>query len=206
MPFCRVNKAKLYYEGHGPKDQTPLVFIHGLSLTKIIDIDNSPHRVRIPQIEHFKTKRRIIVFDLCGFGQSDKPREKYSMKTFSEDLISLLNNLGIRKAIIVGYSMGGMVALRFVLDHPEMVDKLILISTTASMQLPYWKRMLVPLWARFQMRELPANLIKPRYVLSSCFSAVANFDVVSELPRIHVQTLIIHVKKNNLSRFTEQSA
>jgi pimeloyl-ACP methyl ester carboxylesterase len=116
------------------------------------------------------------------------------MKAFSEDLFSLLKNLGIQKAIIVGYSMGGMVALRFVLDHPEMVDKIVLISTTASMHLPYWKRMLVPLWTRFQMRKLPANLITPRYVLSSCFSAVANFNVVSELPRIQLQTLIIQAE------------
>ncbi len=204
MPFSRVNDVKLYYEDYGSKDQTPLVFIHGFSLTKIIDIDNNPHRVWIPQIEHFKDRRRIIIFDLRGFGQSDKPREKYSMKTFSEDLFSLLKNLEIEKAIIVGYSMGGMVALRFVLNHQEMVDKLILISTTASMQNPYWKRkLLAPLWTRIQMRKLSANLITPRYIFPSCWSAIANFDVVSELPRIQVQTLIIHAEGETFFPLTQ---
>ncbi len=198
MSLSKVNDVRLYYEDHGPKDQVPLVFIHGFSLTEIIDIDNNPHKIWIPQIEHFKDRRRIIVFDLRGFGQSDKPREKYSMKTFSNDLFSLLNNLEIIKAIIVGYSMGGMVALRFVLDHPEMVDKLILISTTASMQLPYWRKLLLPLWFRIQMRKLPVNLITPRYIMPSCWSALANFDVASELPKIQVPTLIIHAEGETL--------
>jgi 3-oxoadipate enol-lactonase len=195
MPFSKVDGVRLYYEDYGPRDQTPLVFIHGFSLSNIMDIDNNPHKIWIPQIEHFKDRRRIIVFDLRGFGQSDKPREKYSMKTFSEDLFSLMKNLEIQKAIIIGYSMGGMVALRFVLDHQEMVDKLILISTTASMRLPYWKRKIfAPLWTRIQMRRLPANLITPKYIFPSCWSAISSFDAVSKLPRIQVQTLIIHAE------------
>jgi pimeloyl-ACP methyl ester carboxylesterase len=195
MPSSQVGGVRLYYEDHPGENQVPLVFIHGFSLTGIIDIDNNPHKVWIPQIEHFKDRRRIIVFDLRGFGQSDKPREKYSIKTFSEDLFSLLKNLQVEKATIVGYSMGGMVALRFVLDHQETVNKLILISTTASMQFPYWKRrVFAPLWTRVQMRKLPADLTTPRYIFPSCWSTIANFNVVSELPRIQVQTLIIHAE------------
>ena len=98
MPFSKVGDVRLYYEDHGPKNQPSLVFIHGFSLTKIIDIDNNPHKIWIPQIEHFRDRRRIIVFDLRGFGQSDKPAEKYSIKTFSEDLFSLLKNLEIKKS------------------------------------------------------------------------------------------------------------
>lgn len=196
MPFSKVDDVRLYYEDYGPKDQIPMIFLHGFSLTNIIDIDNNPHKIWNPQVEHFRDRRRIITCDLRGFGQSDKPRKKYCMETFSEDLFWLLRNLQIEKAIVVGFSMGGMVALRFVLDHQEMVDKLVLISTTASLQMPYWKRkLLAPLLTRVQMRKLPKDLITPKYIFPTCYSAIANFNVVSELRRIHVQTLIIHAER-----------
>jgi pimeloyl-ACP methyl ester carboxylesterase len=69
---------------------------------------------------------RVIVPDQIGFGKSGKPDINYSFELLAENTKKLLESLNIDKAIIVGHSMGGMLAARFALLYPEMVSKLIL--------------------------------------------------------------------------------
>jgi pimeloyl-ACP methyl ester carboxylesterase len=207
MPFCKINDIRLYYEDYDEKDQVPLIFLHGLM--------GSGESWRF-QVDHFKDKRRVIAFDLRGHGQSDKPLGKYSMKQFSEDLFSFVQELGIEKAVIAGHSMGGIIALRFALDHKEMVEKLILIDTGA--RTPLGKKLLVYVskiilrisyktfvkiylsgytfpkgYSKSKIGEAQERVLKtPKHVVDSCFSAVKEFDVTSDLGSIQVPTLIIH--------------
>jgi pimeloyl-ACP methyl ester carboxylesterase len=187
MPFCRVNEVKLYYEDHGPKDQTPLVFIHGA------DWRGKACLTWKPIVEHFRGDRRTIALDLRGHGQSDKPQGQYAIEELSEDFFSLMKTLEVEKAIVVGYSMGGMIALRFALDHQEMVERLILISTKHR-RLSLFKRLVHPIWLSFAMRKLPASS-PPKHVLRSHEYAGAKFDVTTDLQKIRVPTLIIHGSK-----------
>lgn len=208
MPFCNIDNISLYYEDYGTSDQVPLIFLHGVMASS---------QIWIPQVDHFKDKRRIVIFDLRGHGQSDKPHEKYSINQFSDDLYSFMNSLKIEKAIIAGYSMGGMTALRFILDHPEMVEKLILLDTTPKSSYSFGRR-LVFLVSQLAMsiayesfmkyyissvfrRDCPKSEIEkalervlknPKHVVRSCFSTIKDFDVLSELGNIQVPTLIIH--------------
>lgn len=205
MPFCRVNDVKLYYEDYGT--EAPLIFLHGLM--------GSSENWK-PQVDHLKDKRRVIAVDLRGHGQSDKPRGNYSIKRFSEDLFSFVKELGIENAVIAGHSMGGIIALRFALDHQEIVEKLILIDSGA--RTPFGKKLLVSVskiilqisykafvkiylsgytfpkdYSESKIREAQERVLKiPKYVVNSCFSAVKEFDVTSELGNIIVPTLIIH--------------
>lgn len=202
MPFCRVNDVKFYYEDHGTEG--PLIFLHGLM--------GSSENWK-SQVDYFKDKRRVIAVDLRGHGQSDKPRGNYSIKRFSEDLFSFVKELRIEKAVIAGYSMGGLIALRFALDHQEIVEKLILIDTGA--RTPLGRKLLVSAsqiilrisykaflkvylsfpknYSKSQIREAKERILKtPKHVVNSCFSAVKEFDVTSELSNILVPTLIIH--------------
>jgi 3-oxoadipate enol-lactonase len=205
MPFCRVNDLKLYYEDYGAK--APLIFLHGLM--------GSSENWK-PQVDYFKDRRRVIVVDLRGHGQSDKPQGKYSIKQFSEDVFSFMKDLGIEKAVIAGHSMGGTIALRFALDHKEMVEKLILIDTGA--RTPFGKKLLVSVskiilrisyktfvkiylsgytfskgYSKSKIEEARERVLKtPKHVVDSCFSTVKEFDVTSELGNIQVPTLIIH--------------
>jgi len=186
MPFSKVNDVRLYYEDYRGKNQIPLIFIHGSSWK------GKACSTWKPIVDHFRGERRTIAFDLRGHGQSDKPKGQYAIEQFSEDLFSLMKNLEVKKAIMIGYSMGGMIALRFVLDHQEMVDRLILISTKHR-RLSLFGRLFLPLWLSFAMRKyyLPANS-PPKHVLKSEVYACAKFDVTSELPKIMMPTLIIH--------------
>ena len=73
----------------------------------------------------------VIAPDIVGYGESDKPNAAYDRPYFSTWLKYLLSELQISKAHLVGLSQGGAIALQFTLDHPEMVDKLVLVDSGA---------------------------------------------------------------------------
>jgi len=110
--FIDVDGAKIHYEitGSGPT----LVLIHGFSLDS---------RLWEPQVKTFSENYQVLCYDLRGFGKSDLPTgDSFS---HSKDLKLLLDYLEISKAYILGLSLGGMVAIDFVLQYPEMADALI---------------------------------------------------------------------------------
>jgi pimeloyl-ACP methyl ester carboxylesterase len=69
---------------------------------------------------------RVIIPDQVGWGRSDKPIINYSFHLLANNTFLLLDTLGIHKVILVGHSMGGMLATRFAIMYPDLVDKLIL--------------------------------------------------------------------------------
>lgn len=110
--FAEVNETQLFYETAG--EDFPLVFIHG-GLTDSHMWDD--------QFEYFPRHFRVIRYDARGFGQSGIPRKPFYPH---KDLKALLDFLGIKKASILGLSMGGAFATDFTLEYPEMVRGLIL--------------------------------------------------------------------------------
>ncbi len=99
----------------------PLVFISG-TFTKLQSWNY--------QIDFFKDKMTVIAFDKRGEGKSSRPDYPYTMDMFVKDLKYLLDHLGIEKAVhLCGISMGGMIAQKFTLKHPDMVKTLILCAT-----------------------------------------------------------------------------
>jgi pimeloyl-ACP methyl ester carboxylesterase len=91
-----------------------------------------------PQIACLARTHRVVTFDQRGSGESDHPvpaageSDPYTIDTFAEDLCGVLDDLGIRRARILGLSMGGATALRFATRWPERVEGLVLASTMAS--------------------------------------------------------------------------
>jgi pimeloyl-ACP methyl ester carboxylesterase len=69
---------------------------------------------------------RVVVPDQLGFGKSDKPNIHYSFHQLARNTRQLLDTLGVKKAVVVGHSMGGMLATRFALLYPETTEKLVL--------------------------------------------------------------------------------
>jgi len=85
-----------------------------------------------PTREMLSKKHRTIIYDLRGHGFSDKsPDLDFSFDSFVADHLGLIEALDIKHSVLAGHSMGGMIAQHFTLAHPEMVDKLILVGTTA---------------------------------------------------------------------------
>ena len=105
--------VKLRYITAGEKGST-VVLLHGLNA-------NADLNWRLPgMIKTLAAAHRVVAIDFPGHGGSDKPEEDDAYgRQMSEDVALLLDHLKIDKAHIVGYSMGGMVALRFLADHPD---------------------------------------------------------------------------------------
>jgi pimeloyl-ACP methyl ester carboxylesterase len=78
---------------------------------------------------------RVVAPDMVGFGFSDRPGDvKYSLDTWANQAVGLMDTLGIRKAHLVGNSFGGAIALRIATKHPDRVGKLVLMG---SMGVPF---------------------------------------------------------------------
>ena len=116
--FAKVNGTRIYYEMTGEGDA--LVLIHS-GYTDLRLWDN--------QFELFGNYFKVIRFDIRGFGKSDKPSTPFS---FVEDLKELLNYLKVDKAHIVGISMGGSIAIDFTLQHPDLVEFLVLSGSSLN--------------------------------------------------------------------------
>jgi len=102
--------------GSGP----PLVLLHGFPL------DNGIWAPIVPRLEE---NFELILPNLRGFGGSTSNAREYSLSDMGEDVIFLLDHLGIEKALIAGHSMGGYIALACARSHPERILGLGLIST-----------------------------------------------------------------------------
>ncbi|MDX1672094.1 MAG: alpha/beta hydrolase [Balneolaceae bacterium] len=122
MPYIDVGGATLYYEDHGPKGET-IVFAHGLLYNT---------RMYEKQIEFFSDRYRCIVFDFRGHGNSEVTERGYDMDTLAEDTANLILNLQADPCHFVGFSMGGFVALRLALHHPNLLKSLVLVDTSAE--------------------------------------------------------------------------
>ncbi len=119
MPKILANGINIHYEIHGTGD--PVVLIGGLGADTFLWFRQTPELSKAFQ---------VIVFDNRGAGESDKPEEPYSIKMFADDTAGLLKALGIKRANIIGASLGGLIAEEFALSYPEMVNKLVLVSAS----------------------------------------------------------------------------
>jgi len=116
--YADLNGVKICYEIYG--EGYPLFLIHGFGAKKESWI------AQVPELsKHFK----VIRFDNRGAGKSDRPDGPYTMDVFADDINDLMECLGIDKANICGWSLGGMIVQNFVLKYPNRVNKVILINT-----------------------------------------------------------------------------
>lgn len=119
----KVNGVELYYERYG--DGEPIIFSHGWL---------EDCAVWKPHVEGLAKNNCVILYDLRGHGKSDKPTgEYYSVQTLADDLKYLMQALKLDKAILVGFSLGGMLSLVYTLQNPTKVSRLVLVGTTAKM-------------------------------------------------------------------------
>jgi 3-oxoadipate enol-lactonase len=107
-------------QGEGP----PIVFVHGLGATL-----NVWHAQRTALSKYY----RVIIYDRSGSGRSQRARESYSIDAWTEELAGLLDYLAIPSAVVVGHSLGSMVAQRFAGKYPDRTKALILAGGEAEL-------------------------------------------------------------------------
>src|SRR5258708_26043200 len=113
---CRANGIRQFYleAGAGP----PVILLHGFPETSFA------WRFQIPPLaRHY----RAIAPDLRGYGETDKPSKGYDKRAMANDVVALLETLGGERVALVGHDRGARVATRLVKDHPELVDRLVVM-------------------------------------------------------------------------------
>jgi pimeloyl-ACP methyl ester carboxylesterase len=118
--YAPVNGLKLYYEVHGSGE--PVVLLHGSFMTITSNWDG--------WIGELSKTRRVIAVELQGHGRTaDIPREPTSAH-HADDVAALLKYLKLSRVDLIGYSMGGGVAMHVAVRHPDQVRRVVVISST----------------------------------------------------------------------------
>jgi pimeloyl-ACP methyl ester carboxylesterase len=112
--FTDINGVRMHYDVQG--NGFPLVLIHAA----IANLD-----MWDAQMPAFSKKFRVIRYDVRGFGETPDPAGKY---TDYDDLKTLLDHLGVKRAHVVGVSNGGRIALEFALEFPDKIEKLVMVA------------------------------------------------------------------------------
>ena len=131
MPIFREVTRPLYYLDRGSGD--PLLLIHGLGSSA------ADWAFQIPALE---PHCRVLAPDLPGCGHSAAPEGAYEISGMAQALWALLEGLGIPAASIVGFSLGGAVALEMALQRPEAVPRLAIINSLATYRIDTWRKWL----------------------------------------------------------------
>lgn len=176
----------------------------------------STHRMWDAQLSALEERFRVVRYDTRGHGGSPVPEGPYSIDDLADDVVALLDALGVERAHIVGLSLGGMTAMRVAARNPERVDRLVLLCTGA--QLPpasAWTdraaavradgseavaEAVVARWftPEFLTRNLDAKAAHEAMVAATpaegyagCCEAIAALDLRADLPLIKARTLTI---------------
>jgi pimeloyl-ACP methyl ester carboxylesterase len=118
VPITQIDGVRISYEITGTG--RPLVFLHCWTGNRSFYFE---------QVRRFSSEYACICPDFPGHGGSG-PCDEYSIARFSELLYALMKELGVMGAVFAGHSLGGMVAMQLALEHPEMVEGLVLLDTT----------------------------------------------------------------------------
>ncbi|NYF89054.1 alpha/beta fold hydrolase [Tunturiibacter empetritectus] len=119
--YVEAGGYRLHYFEAGAADGTPLVLVHGLGAR------GEDWGAMIPSLA--AQGFHVYVPDLLGYGRSSKPDVSYSISLEEQTVATFMQAVHVSRADVGGWSMGGWVAMKLALDHPEMVDRLIVYDS-----------------------------------------------------------------------------
>jgi 3-oxoadipate enol-lactonase len=101
---------------------SPLVLVHGLA---------DDHRAWRRVLPHLVLEHRVVLYDFRGHGESSLGRPAGTLTQLAGDLVALLDAIGLGKTSLAGFSLGGTIVMRFAIDHPDRVDRLVPVATSS---------------------------------------------------------------------------
>src|SRR5206468_6314077 len=116
--LASVNGIELGYEIYGVGE--PLILLHGgFGSVEMFG----------PNVELLAAGHHVIGVDLQSHGRSPAADRPMRFETMADDIAALIRTLGLERAAIMGFSLGGGVALRTAIQHPDIVERIVLVST-----------------------------------------------------------------------------
>jgi pimeloyl-ACP methyl ester carboxylesterase len=195
----------LAYEEAGNGDP-PILLVHGWCCD---------HTYFLPQFEYFCPNHRVVAVDLRGHGQSDKPHQNYTMAAFADDLAWFCGQTNVKKPVVIGHSMGGLIATQLAAQSPDLPSAIIAIDTPllpSQEQLNRWKSvveslrgptnrdiarqfveaMFLPTDDQRRKAQIVGSMTGvPHHVMASAFQQVTSWGGAAVLSACKVPTLLI---------------
>jgi pimeloyl-ACP methyl ester carboxylesterase len=195
--FVRVNGLNMYYEIHGTGE--PLILLHGgVGASEMFD----------PLLPLLAQHRRVITVHLQAHGRTADIDRPLRCETMAEDVAALIRSLGIEQADLLGYSLGGGVALRTAIQHPALVRRLVLVST-AFKRGAFFPEVLAAMdhmgpEAGAAMKQSPLAQRYPGVDWSTLFAKLGDllrqdYDWSSEVAAVKVPTLLVFADADALT-------
>ena len=119
--------VSIAYEVRG-EGETALVFVHGWS---------NKRNIWDAQLAHFSQKHKVVAIDLAGFGDSGNSREMWTMESFGDDVVAVLDKLSLKDVILIGFSMGGPVVIEAAKRVPGHVEGIVLVDILKNIDKVY---------------------------------------------------------------------
>jgi non-heme chloroperoxidase len=213
--------ARLEYTETGDRSGTPVILLHGIT--------DSWHSYELV-LPHLPESLHVFALSARGHGDSSRPQSGYTPQDFSADVLAFMNARKLKKAVIVGHSMGSYHAQRFAADHPGRVVALVLVGSSPNIAASPAARELWEAVAKFDdgpvdpkfaedfqqstiaqpvppasfRRWVSESLKVPGRVWKAALTGLMESDHTPLLPRISAPTLIIAGEKDTV--FTTQDA
>jgi pimeloyl-ACP methyl ester carboxylesterase len=149
--YAKVNGLEMYYEVHGMGD--PIVLLHGSFMT----ITNN----WTGMIAQLSTSRQVIAVEMQGHGRTADIDRAFSYENLADDIAALLDYLNITRTDLLGYSMGGGVALQVAIRHPAKVRRVVSIS--AVFRHDGWVNEAVEMFSRMEPGLFKGSSIETEY-------------------------------------------
>jgi pimeloyl-ACP methyl ester carboxylesterase len=149
--YAPVNNLKIYYEIYG--EGKPLLLLHGAYMT--IDMNWAQ---LLPELS--KT-RKVIAIEMQGHGRTADTDRSFSFETMADDVAQTLKYLKIDTVDVIGYSLGGTVALELTIQKPSLVNKMVIISSAYKSQ--GWLPQIRNAFQSFKPEFFDATPLKPAY-------------------------------------------
>jgi len=127
MDFINCNGLTIHYKWIDNKKEKTFLFINSLG---------TDYRIWDKMVDQLDEYGSILLFDKRGHGLSDTASETKGLEDFTEDVWLLLNQLEIKNCIVIGLSVGGIIAQLLAHHHPELIEKLILCDTRHKIGFP----------------------------------------------------------------------
>ena len=121
MATATINGVELYYEEHG--SGPPILFHHGFT---------GSHDGFVPIAERLQDRFRCILMDSRGAGDSEQPPGGYTIEQYAQDVVGMLDHLGLDQAAYVGHSMGGGIGFQLGIEHAERFTHIMLVTPISA--------------------------------------------------------------------------
>lgn len=149
--YAPVNNLKIYYEIYG--EGKPLLLLHGAYMT--IDMNWGP---LLPELSK---NRKVIAIEMQGHGHTGDIERPFSFDAMADDVVQTMKYLKIDTADVVGYSLGGTVALQLAIQQPSLVNRLVVISSAYKSE--GWLPQVRNMFQVFKPEFFDATPLKPAY-------------------------------------------